>query len=516
VGSRDLGDGALPSELERGAFLRAIEEQLATRLEQLPSDLGLTRHFFCGISQIAVGADSVFTRVCATRGIPQRIFLPQHREAFLTAASDHGPDFSSEERERARDLLKSAHIVEERVVSDSAERSVRFEDVNLEIVRASDLLIALIRSTAAGRPGGSQHAIDVAKKRNLPVLEVHVAVRDGKLELSETWHGKERFNVPTLPAELITPTGTPPRSGSAVPSLGTYSDALRKHASGVANWQRRLFSNAAVLVIGAHLFATVLASVALALHGLPWLSLLLGLELCVLAFGFAVHQYLHRADSSRVWAVARVVAEILRSMRAVEKVHAHLDYLFALPYPPALRPLLRTLSVLHLRDSRATLASEWKPNRDLYVANRVTHQLAYFEHALKSAKKQLKRTRRNFLTCSALAFAATASKIAIIAGLAGLAGLEGHVEMLTEEILGVLAIALPVLAAGTLSLSAALDREARAHTFSDMHLFLTTQKLNLQQASSEREFVHLMLETEAHLLGENATWYTRRSFTGVT
>jgi predicted ArsR family transcriptional regulator len=37
-----------------------------------------------------VGADTVFTRACRSLDIPQRIFLPEHREAFLNAVGRDG------------------------------------------------------------------------------------------------------------------------------------------------------------------------------------------------------------------------------------------------------------------------------------------------------------------------------------------------------------------------------------------------------------------------------------------
>jgi len=82
-------------------------------------------------------------------------------------------------------------------------------------------------------------------------------------------------------------------------------------------------------------------------------------------------------------------------------------------------------------------------------------------------------------------------------------------------VLGTLAIVTPVLAAGALSLAMALDLEAQEHTYRDMREFLMQQERNLRNATSNREYADLVLETEFQLLGETANWFSRRSFVTV-
>ena len=96
AGSRILFDAAAHPGLDALKFEREIEDHLAAVLEALPETLGLAKkHFLCGISQIAIGADTLFTRACARLGISQRIFLSQHRDAYLAAKCENGtPDFT--------------------------------------------------------------------------------------------------------------------------------------------------------------------------------------------------------------------------------------------------------------------------------------------------------------------------------------------------------------------------------------------------------------------------------------
>lgn len=84
------------------------------------------------------------------------------------------------------------------------------------------------------------------------------------------------------------------------------------------------------------------------------------------------------------------------------------------------------------------------------------------------------------------------------------------------KVLGTLAVALPVLAVAALTWSAALDTEARLHTFTETLEFLEEQLVAIREARSGYEFNRLLLETETRLLGETASWFSRRSYIGVS
>src|SRR6185369_701309 len=110
----------------------------------------------CGISQIAIGADTLFTEACARANVPQRIFLPQSRAEYLNAKGAEGtPDFDDVQRETAARLLRSEHIIQERVVGLSEDRTERFEETNLEILRVSDLVVCLAGTRNSNRRGGT-------------------------------------------------------------------------------------------------------------------------------------------------------------------------------------------------------------------------------------------------------------------------------------------------------------------------------------------------------------------------
>lgn len=511
AGPRRLFDDA--DVADAGELLALFEQKLTQRIATLRSEFDLQSHFLCGISQLAVGADMVFARACRNLNIPQRVFLPQPREEFLNAVGSSGADFSDADKALARAMFAEDHIIQERVVSSASQREERFEDANLEIIRVSDLLVCVERKRAETGRGGTRHAIDTARKRGIPVLVIEINGRSDSLDWNEEWYEKGAFRVPQLPPELARANATATPTNHEVPDLQSFLQIVKDHASGTAKWQRALFEQSALLVIGAHILATVAATLALAFHeawALPWL---LAFELLCLGVGFQVHHHLHASRAREVWSISRVVAEVTRSLGAMLTIHVYLEHLFALPYPPALRPLLRTLSVLHLRSSRREPGA-WQSKRDTYLKVRVMEQIDYFEVTMAAARRSMDYALCTFVLCTGLAVIATSAKL-LVSLSAGWFGLPHDLEELTTQVLGAAAITLPVLAVAALSLAGAFDREARFHTHSEMFRFLTLQRAHIERAQSEREFVRLLLETESRLLGENANWYARRSFTGV-
>jgi hypothetical protein len=309
-----------------------------------------------------------------------------------------------------------------------------------------------------------------------------------------------------------------------LPRIDDYTHGVKNLASGHANWGRKHFTVAAFLIIGAHVLATILAFLALKLHGgaIAWL---LGVELVLLAVGFGVHQYLHYTHRVQRWAMARLAAEVARSVSSIGGFHIYLEYLFTLPFPTALRPLLRTINVLHLRSTAACKAEPWEPKgkakRDKYVYERLTSrekpkaQIKYNEETRDNAAARLILARRTFIAASLAAFVGTLIKLLTECDCDWFPVEEKTHEALMA-IMGFCAVVLPVIAVAALSLASALDLEARRANTSEMYKFLLEQQLLLENASSAREYSRLLIETESRLLGETANWYARRSFLGVS
>jgi hypothetical protein len=470
VGSRRLVDSAAPSGLDPAAFAKALQPLLAARLTRLPAELGLDpqRHPVCGLSSLAIGGDMLFARACADLGWPHRVFLPQVREDFLAAiGSDGARDFTDAEAAAARARLAGPNVIQEHLVSESPDRRERFEDVNLELIRVCDLLVVLVRAGADGKPGGSLDAIEQAVASERTVLELRVSVdATGQPHLDGgTWH---------------------------------HRAALKGFTSHTSRERQTFFKRTALWVVGTHVVATLCAVVALKLAGSALVPAVLGLELLLLAVGFLLHEAMHGgklvralrwlplagrrldglAHAVQVWAMSRLASECARSTLALCDVPAPLGHLFTLPLPAALRPVLRTLNVLHLRATRALPPQPWTARRDAYLHGRIFRvrkkndpgQVRYYLRELRVARQQHGWARAAFLTGSLGAFVATAGKLLF------------HPSGGWAVLLGGAAILLPVLAVAAMSLAAAHDLDARAHTFGEMLAFLRAQRRRLRRA----------------------------------
>lgn len=514
AGSRQLL--APGTEIEPDRYCQEIQDKLTVVLQELPQKLALDKfHFLCGVSQIAIGADTLFTRACKELRIRQRIFLPQGRHEYLVAVGSEGaPDFNHSERLAVEDLLRSEHIIEVRVVSISGDRRSRFEDTNLAILEASDVIVCMLCAEPEGKRGGTVDLLELGKRSGKPTLEVRVELRNGHEDLDVSRHNFDSFPRPELPSELD-PSAAP---SPGLPSLDDYCASLKKAASQQANWLRKVFVAAALIIIATHIAATALATIALVGHGppdaahhSPLIPALLGLELISLVCGFGVHQILHRSRAVQKWAIARVIAEINRSIQALGDLPVNLDYLFTLPLPDKLQPLLRTLHFLKLGSTHRQSYSIGEEQRRVYVNTRLLDvkdgQLTYYSRKAKRARFWQACAYWTFFGCSLVAIVATATKLLTLVNLISVS--------LDLGLLGMIAIIFPVLAVGALSLSAANDLEARIHTYDDILRFLGRQTQLLESAVSAPEFAKLVAQTEARLLSETATWYSRRSFTGV-
>ncbi len=534
AGSRHLFDGN-PGQIDRQALELELEARLTDRLKSLKHELELGPNYhFCGISQVAIGADLIFSRACRLLDIPQRVFLPQHEDAYLAAAgSDGTPDFPADEVHAVETLLQGKHIIEHRLASEAADRQTRFEDTNRAIVAESDIVICLVRKFADNKPGGTAQFIELAREGRIPALILEVSLQDGKLAVEERWHRRDGFKAPVLPHVGNEPPAQEAGAEQTLPTISEYIDQIKSHYSKRAKQHKEHFVHAARIIIGTHILATLLATAVLAGHGalggghhddqeLPlWPLLLLAAELVALSTGLWQHRRFHETNPSPMWALHRLMAEITRSVKSLGTLPMPLDYLYRLRLSVErrleLRPLLRTLNVLHLRTAQNARAKSLQALRDAYLDNRLINpesgQIPYYRQKCKEEQRYLGLANAIFMICSSLAILATLAKLLT---LAGILHVPPALDAAVAAGLGFLAIFLPVLAVGALSWAAAQDYEARVQTFRKTQEFLHEQRDALEQVTSATVFRRLVEETELELLGETTEWYSRRIFGKAT
>lgn len=516
AGSRRLFGDEAPTAAQEAA----VGAHLRAALEALPQTLALTeQHFVVGVSQLAAGADTLFTEALAQLGWRQRIFLPQLRDDFLAAGGSKGLDFQPTERERAARLFDSRHIVEETVVSIAPDRVARFEDTNLRLLDEADIVVCLRRDGAAALPGGTMQLMRQAKSRGLPVLELLVRPGpDGTLTLEPRWHRLEQFRRPALPDSVSADAEpAPAQGGDALPALADYAQRLKELGSRSAGRGRERFEFAAWVIVGTHVAATLLALLAMKSPA-EWIVAILSLllvELALLAWGFATHWRLHHHQTNRQWAIARLCAELGRSVGALEGLPVSPRLMQALPFPPEFDAVLRTMNVLRGHEGHARAAvADWTALREHYLEHRLraqgSGQLPYYARQKARAGRVLSIATGCFALLSGLAFVATLIK-AVVTGVVPTSNVSG----LLTSAGGIVAAWLPVAAVGAMSMAAALDAHARQHVFDQMHRFLEVQAARVAGAESLRELAGLAAETETRLLGETLNWFARRAYANV-
>lgn len=522
AGARQLIDKKAFPNTDPAIFATAVENALYDLLQSLPTELGLGEApvFFCGISQLAIGGDAAFAAALHRHGSLHRVFLPQPLDGYLSASGSSGPDFSPDQQSQVKILLDHPRMIQTRVVSDAANRHERLRETNEEIARVSDIVICLQRANQDGKPGGNQELANLARRRKRPVITLEINVEpDGKPKVNRPKEDEERavlsaFHAPTLPEDLRS-AEIKPLPVKPLPSGTDYINVLKEANSAEANQLRVWFKWAALIIVVGHVLATVLAVVALKVH--HGVAYILGAELLLLGLGLGVHQRLHHSRSLGRWAACRLAAEVARSLQALGKLPVYLQHFFTLPFPAEFRPLLRTLSVLHLRDTALSSTAHWQEARCAYVINRLVDpakkaQIPYHQSSHAKAKHGLARAHRLFYFGSISALLATTLKLLTLCNCLPVpANMEGPFT----AVLGCLAVLLPVIAVAALSLALAFDLEAKEHSSSELLTFLQEQKELLENAQSPSEVGRLVIETESRLLGETVNWYARRSFVGV-
>lgn len=512
------------------APLEALRARLSARLVALHDELGLSpQHFLVGVSQLAIGGDTVFAEALAgpemaARGTRHRVLLPQAPDEFFAAGGAGGPDFTAAQAAHARRLLGGPAVIEASDVAGASDRHDRLHETNVQILREADLMVCLRRKGSPAHRGGTAEMVERIKSWGKPLLDIEVSLdADGALVWQEAWHGRAHFVAPRLPhaLELLAPP-LQLRPGAALPPLPEYADRLRRHGTERAGLRRRTFRNAALVIIGTHVVATVLAAIALRFDLLaPWLGIggttasavvvaVVLVELALLASGLYIHGKLHRDESALDWATSRLCAEVARSARAYSPLPFAIGYLQTLPFPQELLPLLRTLNVLHL-DSRPGHDGDLQRLIAHYCQSRLTDpktgQGPYFETQRTRADAWFRRLSGAFTVFSATTMALIGVKL-----LQKYLGV--HDELFVTPV-GVLGVWFPVLAVGAMSFAAALDYDARRHTFAEMTRIIGQHQRRIEAAQSLRELALLVSDLESRLLGEALSWYSRRVFASV-
>jgi hypothetical protein len=318
-----------------------------------------------GVSSIAAGGDLLFAESCIALNLPIRIMLPSPLETFRE-------DFDDPTWQRAERVMAGALSVE--VVGVSQDLTERYYECGVEMIRQSQLLIALWDGEESRGMGGTADMFNFAKEQGCPIVWIHSI--NGTVEyLNENpnlMQDAELEFLNDLPdASTQVPATTPQSLAQA------WFDKVDQNANRVAPQFRRL---AAIPIFCTAVAALLSGKAASAEESVFWLW-------SGTAFGAmaAVLPYIMRLARRQVtWTRMRAAAEICRSCLALWQTPALYDAVGP-EVVPELAGMLTSLNFLKMSDptSRQTTLEEFKR---LYRESRVQHQISYFSsHASRSA-----------------------------------------------------------------------------------------------------------------------------------
>lgn len=136
-------------------------EETVQWVEKQLSALLVTRGVTEGCMSLAIGADQMYATLLLDRGLPYRVVIPCER---------YEETFSEEEREKYVYLLSKARSV---VVLEFVKPSERaFYEAGKEVVRGSEMLIAVWDGLAARGLGGTADVVHFAQSHSKRVLHL--------------------------------------------------------------------------------------------------------------------------------------------------------------------------------------------------------------------------------------------------------------------------------------------------------------------------------------------------------
>jgi len=463
------------------------EELVRARIAEALASLRSDGHVeWLAVSSAAIGGDVLFANEVLSLGMEWEALLP-------LPAIDFRKDFSEEEGQLVQNLLTQSSAL--RVVAQEGNREEAYLDCGIETVNACDVLIAIWDGEPARGRGGTADIVTFARELSRPLIVIDPVKGEVRRENFE--HFKDRDpELGFLNALPEAGAGTEANNGR---SLVDRFMAKTDRAASAGAPKFRLLTAAAVLL---HVAATVVATAGLAFHwhpiGLPWAKLLF-----VLGAFFSAMAIRHlRAQDT--WVRCRLAAELARAIKATWGMSRR-TALFEDIDLPETRHLVRSLHILHLRDTRGE-----RPNLDTfrqhYRINRIEDQLIYYRRRLAKAEPQLSRLRMGFSLSTLLAIAATA--MYAIQHTFHLAEISPVFEAVTFYFLP---IVLPVVAAAFISFISINDLHRRVARYREMcHLLESAQK-QIMVTHSWRSLEQLVRRTERVLLQEVLEWHTLMS-----
>ena len=453
----------------------------ATRIGAMLDELMATHGPLVATSSLAKGADAIFVKAAAARGIPILLALPFPPERFQR-------DFEPDEWRDVQPYLAKAAQVE--IVRGAESDDEAYMETGIRIVDDADVLVAVWDGKATNGLGGTGDVVAYARAMGKPLR----------------WLNPEDNRVVSERSEAVpvrSTSGSSTRAGGLAESLRNgphqmverHFAELDNAASVGAPKVRHLIQRIVWLQLGASLLALV--GLTFEIRGAPAYAAALA-EVGVLGLAFALTAMHHHRHAE--WMKTRLEAEICRSFLATWSMRGRISR------PPQLavqgfEPFTRKLRLMQRFDP------EPPPPLDracaMYLHDRIDDQIEYFTRRSEGSRNAYRQLRYWAMFATAIAAVCAATHVVL---------LFAHVEgsALTGTIS--LSLVMPLVSAALLSLVLTHEHARRAARYREMVEFLRRAAQQLGAVHTWNGLTRVALETEDALLAEAVEWHSYRRF----
>jgi len=448
-------------------------EIVATGLARVIEQLNRPRAGrLAAISSAAAGADTLFGRTVLARSLPWLVILPFGRDEFAR-------DFTPEEWRETDALVDRAASVQ--IAPATGSREEAYLEAGLRTVDECDVLVAVWNGAAAAGPGGTAEIVAYARQVGRALVWIH----------SETGAVVEERMDALAPADPLPATPEPAGRATVEALFKVFDTEALRHAPAA--------KHLTAIVILLHLVAAAAASVSMMLglagaiaYGIAGFKMA-----CLAASLWLVFRHRH---AHHEWMRTRIAAEMCRSALATW-ILPDPEISFPKTRVPGFEQLQRTIRLERLADHtpRPTL----EQTRDIYLAQRVRDQAAYFSRQLARAAPRHRVMKTTASTCTIAAIALGLLVLAL-----GLLDFHGAAFYVVKG----LSLSLPLCNAALLSFVAAHDLGRRVSRYDEMTRTLETLAVRMSHVRSWASLERVATETETALIQEALEWHSVSRF----
>lgn len=453
----------------------------AQRIGAMLDELAQSRGPLVATSSLAKGADVIFVKAAASRGIPVLVVLP-----FPTSRFEQ--DFEPNEWREVQPLLSTAAHVE--IVRGTESDDEAYMETGVRIVDDADVLVAVWDGKPTNGLGGTGDVVAYARAMGKPLRWFNPDANRVVAERSEALPERAASSQSTAAGGTVDFSRVGPHQ-----MVEQHFAELDNAASVGAPRVRHLIQRIVWLQLGASLLALLGLTFEMP-AALAYTAAVA--EVVVLALAFALTAMHHHRHAE--WMKTRLQAEICRSFLATWSMRGRISR------PPQLsvqgfEPFTRKLRVMQRFDPEPPPSLEGA--RAAYLQDRINDQIDYFTRRSDGSRNAYRLLRYLAMFSTAVAAACAATHVVLLL-------VRIHGSVLTGTIS--LSIVLPLLSAALLSLVLTHEHARRAARYREMVEFLGRAAQQLGAVHTWNGLTRVALETEDALLAEAVEWHSYRRF----